>query len=145
MVLCMCILLNHSSLDEIVCSQTFQISTLARFRASAPVRLYSRGATDHKTHGSDHSMVFESRIGSFFRSAKKKKWGAAVGQITLLSIYYLKELLIMILTKTRYFCSSPSHDDCYQLLNRPCSSEHTTAFSVSFHCNSASSFKKLLL
>ena len=24
-----------------------------------------RGATDHKTHGSDHATVFESRVGSF--------------------------------------------------------------------------------
>ncbi len=29
------------------------------------------GATDHKTHGSDHTTDFESRIGSFFGSAKK--------------------------------------------------------------------------
>ncbi len=29
------------------------------------------GATDHKTHGSDHITDFESRIGSFFGSAKK--------------------------------------------------------------------------
>lgn len=30
------------------------------------------GATDHKTNSSDHIMVFESQIRSFFRSSKKE-------------------------------------------------------------------------
>ncbi len=33
--------------------------------------IFISGATDHKTHGSDHGSDFESRIGSFFGSAKK--------------------------------------------------------------------------
>lgn len=48
-------------------------------------------STDQKTHGSDHITVIKSQIGSFFRSAKKKKrWEA---NITLLSDYYLKNIL----------------------------------------------------
>lgn len=31
----------------------------------------SSGATDHKTHGSDHITFFESRIGSLFGSTKE--------------------------------------------------------------------------
>ncbi len=34
--------------------------------------LNNSGATDHKTHGSDHTTDFESRIGEFFGSEKKK-------------------------------------------------------------------------
>ncbi len=38
---------------------------------SGPPASATSGATDHKTHGSDHTTDFESRIGSFFGSAKK--------------------------------------------------------------------------
>lgn len=34
----------------------------------------TRDAMDHKTHRSNLIMIFESRIGSFFRSAKRTKW-----------------------------------------------------------------------
>lgn len=33
------------------------------------------GWTDHKTHGPDHIMFFESQIGSFFWVGKKKNIG----------------------------------------------------------------------
>ncbi len=51
------------------CLRHFQIGYIHN-----PVKLFwvlSSGATDHKTHGSDHTTNFESRIGSFFGSAKK--------------------------------------------------------------------------
>ncbi len=35
-------------------------------------RAENSGLTDHKNLGSDHSVDFESRIGSFFGSEKKK-------------------------------------------------------------------------
>ncbi len=35
--------------------------------------MFISGAMDHKTHGSDHITDFESRIASFFGSAKNKQ------------------------------------------------------------------------
>ncbi len=35
--------------------------------------VFTSGATDDKTHGSDHFTDFESRIESFFGSAKNKQ------------------------------------------------------------------------
>ncbi len=35
-------------------------------------KVTATGSMDHKTHGSDHIVAFQSRIGSFFASAIKK-------------------------------------------------------------------------
>lgn len=43
-------------------------------KSQNPFYILIKGPMDHKTHGSDCIPVFDSRIGSFFRSAERKKF-----------------------------------------------------------------------
>ncbi len=58
---------------EKIAFKVVQLKFLAMHITNQKLRfdILTSGATDHKTHGLDHTTDFESWIGSFFGSAKK--------------------------------------------------------------------------